>query len=146
MIITSRSPKHLDLGKNIEKATLRMALLKKVGDLASQAFKLGLELYGSYREITPDGVAVPVKDGDLDSLVRVKHLLSNLQECLESSGEQFEKVAEQYNDLEAELAKLQSKQKITVPESAKPAPSLPTGDPASVESKPVPPPAEPKPI
>lgn len=107
MIITSRNVKHLNLGKEIDKTTLRMAHLKRVMELSQQAFRSAMEVYGSYQKIDAKEKAAKLEQVELDHVVQAKHMLDNLNQAAEAASAEFDRNVETLDKLETTLTRLE---------------------------------------
>lgn len=106
VIITSKYPSHRTLAKDIEKVTLRMVRLRRVIDVSTRAFREAMEVYESFREVDEKGKDKPVPEKSLDHVVKTKHMLGGLQECIEAANEEFDLYVEEFEHLDAKLQRL----------------------------------------
>jgi hypothetical protein len=114
VIITSKNPKYLNLGRDLEKATLRMAQIRKFIDMAQKCFGSGLVVLESFKEIDSKGKLIQPKDDKLEHIVQTKMILSNLQECLAIADDEFDKYATEFTKLDKTLTRLQNAPKPIV--------------------------------
>ena len=114
MIITSKNPKYLNLGRDIEKATLRMAQIRRFIDTAQKCFGSGLIVLDSFKEVDSSGKSIQPEGDKLDHIVQTKMILSNLQECLAIADDEFDKYATEFEKLDRTLTRLQNAPKPVV--------------------------------
>ena len=111
MIVTSKNPKHLQLGRDINLVTLRMGYFRKMLDTLRVCMALGVNILESLHEKNPDGKSVTPEGEHLEHVVQTKVILSNLHESLEASNTEFTKYVEEFEKLDKVFQRIQNQPK-----------------------------------
>lgn len=125
MFITSKNPKYLNLGRDIENATLRMAHMRRLIDMMQGCMGSGITVLESFKELDTKGKYAKVEGPKLEHLVQVKMILSNIQECIAIADSEFEKYADEFGKLDKTFTRLKNAPQPKEKKVAEAQPQLP---------------------
>jgi hypothetical protein len=131
MFVTSKNPKYLNLGRDIENATLRMAHMRRLIDMMQGCLGSGVTVLESFKELDDKGKYAKVEGEKLEHLVQVKMILSNIQECITIADSEFEKYVNEFDKLDKTFIRLKNAPQPKEKKVAELKPQLPEATAAS---------------